>query len=189
MRTRALCWAAALALSMVPACRAFAQESESSQKSETQSGSSAEKKAKAWEVMEQYRLDFSINELEDGKKINSRQYSMNLATNQGNEIKIGTRVPIEIKEGETQYMDVGTNIFARINPNITSGQSELRVNAELSNFAVAEQSPEKHPIVRQIKLGGDVLLPPATKTFTIGSADDPNSKREFQLEVTVTKIK
>ena len=38
-----------------------------------------------------YRLDFSVNELEDGKKINTRQYSMNLNSDDADEIKIGTR--------------------------------------------------------------------------------------------------
>jgi len=36
-----------------------------------------------------YRLDFSVNEMEDGKKINSRQYSMYLKANDYSEIKIG----------------------------------------------------------------------------------------------------
>ena len=85
--------------------RAWAQESGSSAKV-------AEKEAP--KPAEAYRLDFSINELEDGKKINTRQYSMDLTANQPQEIKIGTRVPFEGKQGEVQYMDVGTNISGRL---------------------------------------------------------------------------
>jgi len=172
--------------------RSMAQEAATAPKAVAQSESSTEAKTKSqpWEKpLEQYHLDFSLNEIEDGKKINSRQYSMNLATNEGNEIKIGTRVPIEAKEGEFQYLDVGTNIFARVGE--TRGQTELTVRAELSNFAVPDLNQEKrdlHPIVRQLKIGGTVLLPLA-KTIVIGSADDPNSKRQFQLEVTVTKLR
>lgn len=139
--------------------------------------------------LEEYHLDFSINEIEDGKKINSRQYSTNLATNEGNEIKIGARVPVETKEGEFQYLDVGTSLFARIGE--TRGQTELTVRAETSSFAMPESNSEKrdlHPIIRQLKMGGTALLP-LTKTVVIGSADDPNSKRQFQLEVTVTKLR
>jgi hypothetical protein len=44
------------------------------------------------------------------------------------------------------------------------------------------------PIVRQIKISGSTLLVVA-KPILIGSMDDPNSKRQFQLEVTVTKLK
>ena len=65
-------------------------------------------------LVEAYRLDFSINELEDGKKINTRQYSMNLNGNDSNDLKIGTKVPIEAKEGQFEYIDVGTNISARM---------------------------------------------------------------------------
>jgi hypothetical protein len=147
-------------------------------------------KSQGWDKpLEEYHLDFSINEVEDGKKINSRQYSMNLATNEGNEIKIGARVPVETKEGEFQYLDVGTNLFARIGE--MRGQNELTVRAETSSFAMPESNSEKrdlHPIIRQLKMGGTALLP-LTKTVVIGSADDPNSKREFQLEVTVTKLR
>jgi hypothetical protein len=186
-KTLALCWAGILALGILAgASWGFAQEPET--KSETQT---TNKTKTSWDSpLEQYHLDFSINEIEDGKKINSRQYSMNLATNEGNEIKIGTRVPVEPKEGQFQYLDVGTNIFARIGE--TRGQQQLRVNAEVSNFAMPDPNQEKrdpHPIVRQIKMGGSILLPAPAKAFVIGSADDPNSKRQFQLEVTVTKLK
>jgi hypothetical protein len=61
-----------------------------------------------------YRVDFSLNELEDGKKINTRQYSVNVNSDESNEIKIGTRVPVESKEEEFQYLDVGTNVWCRI---------------------------------------------------------------------------
>lgn len=168
--------------------RAYGQEP--APKAATQSESSEKNKSQGWEKpLEEYHLDFSINEIEDGKKINSRQYSINLSTNEGNEIKIGTRVPVESKEGEFQYLDVGTSLFARIGE--TRGQTELTVRAETSNFAMPESNLEKrdlHPIIRQLKMGGTALLP-LTKTVVIGSAEDPNSKRQFQLEVTVTKLR
>src|SRR5262250_189532 len=41
-----------------------------------------------------YRLDFWLNELEDGKKINTRHYSLNLTAGSADELKIGTRVPM-----------------------------------------------------------------------------------------------
>lgn len=170
---------------------ASASAQEPAPKAATQPESSEGKtKSQGWDKpLEEYHLDFSLNEIEDGKKINSRQYSTNLATNEGNEIKIGTRVPVETKEGEFQYLDVGTSLFARIGD--MRGQTELTVRAETSSFAMPESNSEKrdlHPIIRQLKMGGTALLP-LTKTVVMGSADDPNSKREFQLEVTVTKLR
>ncbi|HXZ42291.1 MAG TPA: hypothetical protein VEG68_16215, partial [Terriglobales bacterium] len=90
-----LCWSA-------PVSRAQEQAPAKTQ------AESAEKSVNA------YRLDFTINEIEDGKKINARQYSMNLNANDGNSIKIGTRVPVEAKQGEFQYIDVGTSIWSRV---------------------------------------------------------------------------
>jgi len=144
--------------------------------------------AEAPKPLEAYRLDFSINELEDGKKINTRQYSMNLTKDQPQEIKIGTRVPVEIKQGDFDYLDVGTNLSGRLA--VHNDQLELIVHAEMSNFAIPEQaqSHESHPLIRQLKIGGGTLVL-LGKPMVIGVADDPNSKRQFELEVTVTKIR
>jgi hypothetical protein len=189
MRKSTILLAVTLEWAMLSGAGVYAQEP--APKAATQPESSEGKpKSQGWDKpLEEYHLDFSINEIEDGKKINSRQYSTNLATNEGNEIKIGTRVPVESKEGEFQYLDVGTSLFARIGE--MRGQTELTVRAETSSFAMPESNSEKrdlHPIIRQLKMGGTTLLP-LTKTVVIGSADDPNSKREFQLEVTVTKLR
>ncbi len=64
-----------------------------------------------------FRLDFSLSELEDGKKINNRHYSINLTAGSADEVKIGTRVPVPIFESgasptQYQYMDLGTSIWA-----------------------------------------------------------------------------
>jgi hypothetical protein len=152
----------------------------------------AEDKAKARPPIEQYHLEFSINELEDGKKINSRQYSMDLDTNESNEIKIGTRIPVATKEGENrefQYVDVGTSIWARIGEN--RDQNQLTVRTENSNLATEPSPGERRdlgPVIRQLKMDGTVLLP-VNKPVILSSADDPNSRRQFQLEVTATKIR
>ena len=135
-----------------------------------------------------YRLDFSVKELEDGKTINTRQYSMNLQADDANEIKIGTRVPVETGQGQFQYMDVGTNIWCRIGER--SEGIPLSVKAEISNFAIAEQSSghELHPLIRQLQIKASTLAQ-LGKPMIVGSVDDPNSKRQFQLEVTVNKLK
>jgi len=44
------------------------------------------------------------------------------------------------------------------------------------------------PFVRQIKISGVTLLVTG-KPIIIGSMDDPNSNREFQLEVTATNLR
>ncbi len=135
-----------------------------------------------------YRLDFSVNELEDGKKVNTRQYSMNLNTDDADTIKIGTRVPVEAKQGEFTYIDVGTNIWSRLKERDSGLLLEVRCN--ISNFAVPDQTNRANsmPLLRQLEISGSTIAFPG-KLIVIGSVDDPNSKRQFQLEVTATKLK
>src|SRR5216683_5051529 len=139
-----------------------------------------------------YRLDFAINELEDGKKINTRHYSMNLSVGPGNvgpskQLKIGTRVPVEAEQGKFQYLDVGTNIEAQLRE--YKGSTSMEVRVDISNFATPDQASKGgQPLLRQMVISGSTLLVPG-KPVVIGTVDDPNSKREFQLEVTATKIK
>ncbi len=163
--------------------RAWAQESGSSE-----SGSSTKAVEKeAPKPVEVFRLDFSISELEDGKKINTRQYSMNLSRSQPQEIRIGTKVPVETKQGEFQYLDIGTNISGRLQGH--NDQLELFAHARMSSFAIPEQAQgqDAHSLIRQLEIGGSTLVV-LGKPVLIGSADDPNSKRQFQFEVTMTKL-
>ena len=144
-----------------------------------------------------YRIDFSLNELEDGKKINTRQYSMNLQSDDQNEIKIGTKVPFEQKKDEFQYVDVGTSIFCRIGIGRAPWEKgvelpegiPLSVRAEVSSFARPEQERTSSiPELRQLQIKASTIAQ-LGKPMIVGSVDDPNSKRQFQLEVTVTKLR
>lgn len=135
-----------------------------------------------------FRLDFSLVELEDGKQMNTRHYSMNLVPgfSPSNEIKIGSRVPVEGKQGEMQYIDVGTNVWSRMIER--QGALQLEVHAELSNFASPEQENRTAmPLLRQVRINASTLAILGKATI-LGVVDDPNSKRQFQLVVTVTKL-
>jgi len=142
-----------------------------------------------------YRIDYSVNEMEDGKKINTRQYSMNLSVlndraweGDTNELKIGARVPVESETGKFQYLDVGTNIWSRLRQQADT--LTLEVRAELGSIAAApeQQSPRVPPVVRQVQINGSTVVLPG-KPMVLGIVDDPTSKRQFQLEVTVTKLR
>lgn len=142
-----------------------------------------------------YRLDFSFYELEDGKKINTRHYSLNLTVGTNEELKIGTRVPVATGRNTSdpsfnfQYMDVGTTIWADLR--MWSGDLRLEVHSDVSNLDLAaehDRNPGTPPIVRHIQIAGTTLLVNG-KPILIGSMDDPNSNRQFQLEVTATKLR
>jgi len=146
---------------------------------------------KAKPPVQPYRLAFSFNEVLDGKNVNTRHYSMNMTAGESNEIKIGTRVPVPIGGNGTsqfQYLDVGTNIWSQLRDH--GDEWVLVVRGEVSNLDMeaGEHTVASAPVVRQIKISGDTLLV-VGKPILIGSVDDPNSKRQFQLEVMVTKLK
>jgi len=136
-----------------------------------------------------FRIDFSLDESENGKTINTRHYSMNLVPGfaTSNEIKIGTRVPVEGKDGGMQYIDVGTNIWSRM---VERGDSlQLEVRADISNFANPEQENRTTmPLLRQLHISASTVAT-IGKPTVVGIVDDPNSKRQFVLSVTVTKLK
>ncbi|HVN21453.1 MAG TPA: hypothetical protein VMU05_21890 [Dongiaceae bacterium] len=152
--------------------------------------------------VESYRLDFSFAEVADGKNINTRHYSMDVNRGDTNEIKIGSRVPIVSgangsnppEATQYQYLDIGTNIWAQLREH--GDESVLAVHSDVSNLDTSNEiergggnsRPFLPPVVRQIKISGTTLLV-AGKPILIGSMDDPNSKRQFQLEVLVTKLK
>jgi hypothetical protein len=139
--------------------------------------------------LQPYRLDFTIGELEAGKKINTRHCSMNLTAGSANEIKIGTRVPVATGTSQFQYMDVGTNIWANLRE--VGSDLQLDVRSDVSNLDMSsarDHSNSSAPIVRQIQINGKTLLVTG-KEITVGTIDDPNSNHEFQLEVTATRLR
>ena len=154
----------------------------------------------AEESVDAYRLDFSFNELDDGKKLNTRHYTIDLTGGRANDIKIGTRIPVVTANCNSssssssgsaseqyQYIDLGTHVWAQL---ISHG-GELHVSGDISSLdasAGSEASGRLGPVIRQIKIEGSTALV-LGKPIIIGSADDPNSKRQFQLEVVVAKLK
>ena len=137
-----------------------------------------------------FRLDFSINELSDGKKVNVRHYSMNQTeedfAREFKDLKIGTRVPVEAGANQFQYIDIGTNISSRLYTKANA--LTLDVHAEISNLPAPDPTAKlSQPLIRQIVISGSMILIPG-KPIIVGSVDDPNSNREFQLEVTATKL-
>src|SRR5215831_7736450 len=143
-----------------------------------------------------YRLDFSFNEVADGKNVNTRHYSMDLTAGEVNEIKIGTRVPVVSGTSnpstptavQYQYLDIGTNIWAQLREH--GDELMLSVRSDVSNLDTNNSAGPVggNPVIRQIKISGSTLLATG-KPIVIGSMDDPNSKRQFQLEVTATKLR
>ncbi|MGC2446511.1 MAG: hypothetical protein WA477_02625 [Candidatus Sulfotelmatobacter sp.] len=162
--------------------------------------SAASRTAKVEDSVDAYRLDVSFNELEDGKKLNTRHYSIDLTGGRPEDIKIGSRVPVVSancgsssasspsggSSEQYQYLDLGTHLMAQL---ISHG--DLHVSGDISSLdtsAGTETTTRLGPVIRQIRIEGSTALV-LGKPILIGSADDPNSRRQFELEVTVTKLR
>ncbi len=135
-----------------------------------------------------YNLVFTLTELEDGKKLNSREYQTMASLNDFSRLRIGTRVPIDTGRGNITYMDVGLNLDAR--PRLLGGNLVLDFTADISSFAIPEQAEGKaqNPVTRNVRSQVQALVIPGKPTL-LSSIDDPSSRKQYQIEVTVTKLR
>jgi hypothetical protein len=137
-----------------------------------------------------YKLEFTVFELENGKRINERSYMLQLSDDRrGASTRVGTRVPITVgPEKGIQYMDVGLKIDANFQ-SADDAAITLLINFETSGFAVPEQSTQSGtPVLRNVSEQTAAKLPYGKPTL-ISSVDDVNSKRRLQLELTATRVK
>jgi hypothetical protein len=147
-----------------------------------------------------YRLDFSFNELEDGKKLNTRSYTMVLqdspmspasAWSDSMTMKAVTRVPVVTNDNKGQsstvFVDVGLEIFSRLRPH-GNGTLDIDGRVELSSLAQPDQAASGHPVLRTVEssFSAEVTL---GKPMLIASMDDINSTRRYEVELTATKLK
>ena len=157
-----------------------------------------------------YRLDYVVRELEDGKRINSRSYSLSMrAQQQGTDklvvaaasLRIGGKVPYATGAGPGpgpgnegfQYQDVGINIDSHLNER--DYNIELYTKFELSSMVRLEKPTQdpgnpvpNAPVVRVVQLSIDSHIIPGKPTV-IAAMDDVATNRRYEIEVTVTKMK
>jgi hypothetical protein len=156
-------------------------------------GQSQPAKAEAAAEPRYFDLDFVVKEVEGGKTINARAYSMTVSTDrERTSIRSGNRVPVPTAprtgsggvSTQITYVDVGTNIDCW-NTKEIQGQLTLMVTAEVSSAAETSDAPA--PVIRQVRWNSPVIVP-LKKPTVIFSSDDPTSKRQMQLELTATPI-
>jgi hypothetical protein len=141
-----------------------------------------------------YKFDFVISEVEDGKRVNSRTYTLMLKENTWGNTNASTRVPVVTGGGspaaptQFQYMDVGLSLRYRFHE---EGNFVLVEGASnIDSFAMPEQAqtPTGMPVTRRISSDVAAAVVPGKPTI-ISSVDDTNTKKRYQVEVTATKIK
>lgn len=137
-----------------------------------------------------YRGDFSLIEIQNGKKVDTRQYSLTFGTNGRGHISIGTRVPTTTKtDGTVSYLDANTTIDASIGER--AHDTVLDVNCNVTSVVPGlfpGQDPASPPILRILTISSVSMLV-VGKQIVVGVADDPNSKAQFELDATITETK
>ena len=146
-----------------------------------------------------YRLDYVIHELDNGKQINQRKYSLSVEATQGRggkdwgQVRVGRRVPVAVgvtgssATQQIQYMEVGMNLDCALREEDGSLLLESRV--EMSSVVTGgDLAAPGAPVTRQARANMVSVLTPGKPTI-IGTLDDVDSNRSYQIEVTATRMK
>jgi len=142
------------------------------------------------EAQKLYKLDFVVKELAGGKTVNSRSYSMTVATpsRTNSEIRTGNQVPFQTSPGQWTQIDVGTNLDCREVKEVEAGLSLIITAQVTSMLEEPSTAASEHPIIRRNQWNSAVIVP-TKKPTVIFSSDDLASKRQMQVELTATPIK
>jgi hypothetical protein len=142
-----------------------------------------------------YRLSFAIYELEDGKRVNQRDYSMIGKTNNGPypRISVTTRVPIYSEEKKMQYVDAGLTLSCSFLSEQPGARLQAHCEVTIGGFVRPDQLPESRsngvpaPVLRNTTSSAWVLLTPG-KPMLLTSIDDINSNKRMQVELIATRM-
>lgn len=141
-----------------------------------------------------YRVDFALSEFADGKKVNTRTYTVTAREDEMNKLRSGARYPIaagtgtDAKSTSFQYLDIGVSIDCRV----VERDGYLELNAAIDSSGISwPEGADAHglpnePVISQMKSDIRSLIRPGTPTM-ISSMEDPASKHRFQVDVTATK--
>ena len=138
-----------------------------------------------------YRMQYTIVELADGKRVNSRTYETMIAEPPQHQatwskIRMGNKIPLTSEKGPT-YMDTGLSIDAGLRK--WGDQLYGSTRFELNSVAPEQQGSQSGaPVLRSIKLEADNALVLGQKTVIAGG-DDVNTNHRFEIELVVTRIK
>src|SRR4051812_8807501 len=189
----------------------MAQEKSTSRRDDPQAEGASRSGSADARARDTYKLDYTVTELEDGRKLNTRTYSLmceNETNPQGGgrwgaHLRVGSRVPVatgsfapaasngggpSTVNTQFQYIDIGMNIDANMNT-IDDGGLTLASTVEMSSIAEPASSTNgiNNPVIRQLKASTNSVLTPG-KPIVLSTADDVGSKRRFEVQVVATKV-
>lgn len=145
-----------------------------------------------------YRLDFVLHELQNGKQVSDRSYSLVLTyrehSNNYGRIRIGGSVPVKT-EGSSNassdaadrytYKDIGFSLDCSL-PSAPSPDS-LPVNLTAAVTSIVPPSQPPLPIFRTASASVNLTLP-IGKRVSVAKLEDLSADDTYELEVQVTPI-
>ncbi len=137
-----------------------------------------------------YRVEYVFSEIQNGKKINSRAYTIVVRTGERGSIRLGSRVAVPMADPKQfQYVDVGLSIDCRVVREADSGVA-LVTNSDVSSVPPDQPIENRSvpPIIRHTQMQAESIVPLEKRTL-IGSADQVDGTGRFDLEVTATKLR
>ena len=137
-----------------------------------------------------FRVEYSIRELEDGKRINSRTYKLLVQRDEWGRIRVGSRVPYMAGEKQINYADVGINIDSQV---VEEQDADVVLHTTYESNSLAKEdrvvaSGISNPVFRNVRTQSTCAVP-FGKPTVINVVDDVASSRQYEIEVTVTKVK
>ncbi|HXZ70657.1 MAG TPA: hypothetical protein VEH31_07285, partial [Streptosporangiaceae bacterium] len=143
-----------------------------------------------------YHLDYVIRELDSGKVINQRKYSLSVegsGRRESGHVRVGRRVPVAVAgtaagpNPQYTYMDVGLNLDCNLQEQADG--LLLQTMVEMSSVVTGgELAAPGVPVTRQARASMASLLT-LGKPTVIGTLDDVDSTHTYQIEVTATRMK
>jgi len=147
----------------------------------------AQQETKAQKPVTAYRLEFNVREIENGKRLNSRNYMIMAEEGSFARMRIGNRVPYQTAEKQYQYSNVGMNIDCR--PREHENGVALEITVDFSSVAPSsEAAPSYNPVFRSNRSEVQTVVS-LDKPTLVTSLDDVESNRRYAIEVTATKVK
>ena len=142
-----------------------------------------------------YRLDFTLTELEGGKRLAEQHLQLNAEPGKRVTAKQGMKVPVATGKAESasngsmqqiQYIDVG--ISADVTLHELAGGAQLMYKLERSALDGASLAKALDPVIRQVELSGTSSLV-LGRPQLLETVDLPGGTRRVEVSATLEGMK
>lgn len=135
-----------------------------------------------------YRVNYKVDEMENGKTINSHSYTIMVKAGSKARLRITSRVPYGMAKNAIQHEDIGM----KIDCTISKYEGSLVIHTKLEMTSRTGKGPG--PLFESIPVFGELQIENVTvatvgKPALVGSAAAVVSNRQYVVEVTATNAR